>query len=168
MSLVTSDAEAPALALTETLSNCPGLVEQGLGGLDVEDRQRPAAEVVGRAERPDALDRVGLRGPVARDLDRVADREVVLARRAGVEDDLLGAVRPAALLERKRRELPAVVSDADPHRLALAADHLAVLVEQRRGVGVLLQVDRPRRNGVCSTSRVRNCAPAVALNRARR
>ena len=70
-------------------------------------------------KRGDARDLVGLGRAGGGGLDRVADLEALLARRAGVEHDLVVAVRPLALLELQRGELAAGVVDADAQRLAL-------------------------------------------------
>ena len=77
-----------------------------------------------------------------RDADAVADREVVLRRGAGVEDDLARAAGPAAARQTQRVEARLRRIDAETERrAAVAGDHLAVLVDQLRDVGVRVEVE---------------------------
>ena len=88
--------ETPSLALTEMLSYCALLARTApgrSGGRRWPARRRRASRPTRSVATPVTL--YGLAGPLPAALDRVADREVVLARRAGVEDDLAVAVRPA-------------------------------------------------------------------------
>jgi hypothetical protein len=66
------------------------LVEQLLRGLELEDRERRAGEVVGIAESDDPNDFEGSLGPLEQNVDAVTDREVIALCRSRVDHDLVG------------------------------------------------------------------------------
>ena len=136
MSTTSSSGVVPSAARDGDGVVLPLAVEELLRGRDVEDRE-------GRG--PDRLDVSVLRDPddlevllrlERRDLDRLAEREVLAVGRAGVDDDLSVALGPAALEQVERVEARVLGRGVDPepeargavrvHRLAVVGDDLRV------------------------------------------
>ena len=120
-------------------------VEERLRGRDVEDRERRRAERLDVAVLGDPDDLEVLLRLQRRDLDRLADREVLAVGGAGVDDDLPGAVGPAALEQVQRVEDGVLGRRVDPEpeaRRAVRVDRLAVVPDDLR---VRLVVDAAHR-----------------------
>ena len=112
------------------------LVQQRLGGGEVPDRDRGAAERVEPSEGGDAGHLVAVLGSERCHGDRVTDCEVLRGRRVGVEGDLLRPFGPLAGLELERAELRQrrVVAESELGCVA-GADGLAVAAEDLGPVG---------------------------------
>ena len=121
------------------------LVQQRLGGREVPDRDRGAAERVDPAEAGDAGQLVASLGPERGHGDHVADLEVLAGGRVGIDGDLLRPLGPLARLELERAELRQrrVIAESELGR-AFGADGLAVAAED---LGVVGLVRRDRASG---------------------
>ena len=109
------------------------LVQERLGGRDVEDRERGAAERAQIAVPRDSDDLELLGGAEGRDADPVADGEVLLVGNPLVDRELLRARRPATLDEVERIEAVVLGRGLDAEREgggASRVDRLAVRLEQ--------------------------------------
>ena len=103
------------------------LVEQALGGREVEDGERGAADRRDGAEPDDARRSEGTDRPLRLHADRVTDGEVLLACGRLVDRDLV-AVRPVALGQSQRVERRVALRDAEAEvGRAAEDDRLAVL-----------------------------------------
>ena len=140
-----------------------GLAEHGPRGLDVEQRDRRAAEAVDVAEARDAGQLVALDRPLARDLDRVAELEALLLGGVQVDDDLARPRGPVARDELERVEALVGGLDAEPEGRVVALDRLALAVEDLR----LVRVARTGR-GSCRRRPRPRAAPARWRARPRR
>ena len=118
-----------------------GLAKDGPRSLDVEQRDRRAAEAVDVAEARDAGELVALDRPFARDLDRVAELEALLLGGVQVDDDLARPRGPVAFDELERVEALVGGLDAEPEGRVVALDRLAVAVEDLCLVRVARQVE---------------------------
>ena len=104
-------------------------VEQPLCGPQVEDGEGRAAERVDARVLRDADDLEPLERRERGDADPVSDLVALVVRGARVDDDFVGPVRPAAVLELERVEARDARVDAEPEGRRVARDRLAVLVE---------------------------------------
>ena len=112
------------------LVELPRLVEEALSVLQVEPRQRRAADRADRAEPDDAGELQLLLRPRRLDADLLADGQVLLLHRRLVHHDL-ARPRPVALDERERIELRGAVRDAEAEiRRTAVDDRLPVLPDQ--------------------------------------
>ena len=138
------------LLLRDTLARGDGdgvearLAQHASCGLDVEERDRRAAEAVDVAEAGDAGERERADRPVAGDLHGVAELEALLVGGVQVDDDLARAGRPVALDELEGVEPLVRGVDAEAEGRVVPLDRLAVLVQDLRLVRVAGEVeDRP-------------------------
>jgi hypothetical protein len=91
-----------AVALAEHGVDLTGLAAERFGGGQVEQGVGGAAGRVGVAEADVPDDRELLAAALADDGDGIADGEVAVVEAAEVEDDLVGAVRRPAVVDRPR------------------------------------------------------------------
>ena len=118
-----------------------GLAEHAAGRLDVEERDRGAAEAVDVAELDDPGQLVAAHRALTGDLDRVADVEVLLVGGARVDHDLARAGGPVAVDELERVEALVGRVDAEAEGRVVALDRLALPVEDLRLVRVAGEVE---------------------------
>ena len=121
-----------ALRTDADLVELPRLVEEALGGREIEPRERRAADGGDRAELDEARDAEPLDGTLRLHADLLTDRDVLLARRRLVDHDLTG-LRPAAGDEGEGVEPGLRRVDAEPEvRRTSEDDRLPVLADQLR------------------------------------
>ena len=140
IALTSACSGTPSAAWTAITSK-PSLPSMRLGGLDVPDRERGAADRVDAADLGDARQRERARRPVGADADGVADREVVAGRSRLVDHDLVRPRRPRALDELERAEPLVGRVEAETERRIVARDRLALLVQDLGLVGVASEVE---------------------------
>ncbi len=121
-----------ALRTDADLVELPRLVEEALGGREIEARERRAADGGDRAEPDEARDAKPLDGTLRLHAELLTDLDVLLARRRLVDHDLTG-LRPAAGDEGEGVEPGLRRIDAEPEvRRASEDDRLPVLADQLR------------------------------------